>query len=220
MNAARPYVPTSASTLATASGGNRTGTICILSGGRPIGRAVAGDCAAGKKTMPFSVDALNDADYINGIVYGGKAMTKLTDAGREMIALFLAREGDRGGLIRATDGQMYMTLPKGEGAAKATLEKLKRDGLAVGRWNTYGTSIVRPTDAGREAYATCGLISLYRVGDQMRVAGREHTCGFIRSVHKDARGIYYIIGMGGGKHQARSMYREESIAPFDRRLVA
>ncbi len=147
-------------------------------------------------------------------------MTKLTNAGREMIAMFLARETGRGGLIRATDGQMYMVLPKGEGAAKATLEKLKRDGLAIGRWNSYGTSIIRPTDAGREAYAVCGLISRFRVGDQMKTTASEFSCGFIRSVHQDARGIYYIIGFGSGKHQTRSMYREESIEPFVGRLAA
>lgn len=71
MNPARPYVPTSASIRSSMSGGNRTG-VGFPIGFRPIGRAVAAGCSAGKKTIPFSVDAINDADYLNGIVYGGK----------------------------------------------------------------------------------------------------------------------------------------------------
>jgi hypothetical protein len=72
MKAARPYVPTSASIRASASEDSRTGVGFMLSGFLPIRRGVAGVSASSKKTIPFSVDAINDADYINGIVYGGK----------------------------------------------------------------------------------------------------------------------------------------------------
>ncbi|WP_447724670.1 hypothetical protein [Sphingomonas koreensis] len=72
MNFARPYVPTRPSIFASVSGAIRTGVGFILSGGRPIGREIAGSGAAGKKTIPFSIDAVNDAVYINDIDYGSK----------------------------------------------------------------------------------------------------------------------------------------------------
>ncbi len=72
MTFARPYVPASASILSTSSGGNLTGTIFMLSGGRPMRAAVSGNVALFKKTIPFCVDALNDTDYINGIEYERK----------------------------------------------------------------------------------------------------------------------------------------------------
>lgn len=65
-NAARPYIPTKASIRARASGDSRTGTRVKCSGGRPIGRAVTGMIASGKKTAPFSVASINSAVYING----------------------------------------------------------------------------------------------------------------------------------------------------------
>lgn len=74
INLARPYVPTSASMPPSISGGKRTG-VGFPIGFRPIGRGVARCDPAGKKTIPFSVDGINDAVYINGIVYGGKMMT-------------------------------------------------------------------------------------------------------------------------------------------------
>jgi hypothetical protein len=58
----------------------------MFNGGRPIGRAVAADCSAGKKTVPFSVDAINDTDYINGIAYGGKVMTTQQGNGFTFVA--------------------------------------------------------------------------------------------------------------------------------------
>lgn len=72
MNAARPYFPTNASTRSITSGGNRTGMTFMLSGGRPMRRGLAAASVAGKKTIPFSVDRVNDVVYINDIVYGGK----------------------------------------------------------------------------------------------------------------------------------------------------
>lgn len=48
----------------------------MLSGGLPMRRGVAADCSCRKKTMPFSVDLINDAVYINDIDYGDKYMPK------------------------------------------------------------------------------------------------------------------------------------------------
>ena len=71
-----------ASTFATISGARRTGTICMLSGGLPMGRGVAGSICSIKKTMPFSVDAVNDAVYINDIVYGDNPMRLIESTNR------------------------------------------------------------------------------------------------------------------------------------------
>lgn len=44
----------------------------MFSGFLPMRGDVTRASAVAKKTIPFLVDAINDADYINGIVYGGK----------------------------------------------------------------------------------------------------------------------------------------------------
>ena len=72
MKAGLPYVPAIASIRASTSGANRTGTGFRLSGGRPMRGSVAGAVAVRKKTILFSVDPINDAVYVNGIVFGGK----------------------------------------------------------------------------------------------------------------------------------------------------
>jgi hypothetical protein len=72
MNLGRPYRPAIFSIRASTSGDRRTGTALRLSGGRPIRGAISGATSCFKKTILFSVDGINDAVYINGIVYGGK----------------------------------------------------------------------------------------------------------------------------------------------------
>lgn len=67
MNLARPYVPTSASMRSTISGASRIGVGFMFNGGLPMRRPVAAVSASCKKTIPFSVDAINGTDYINGI---------------------------------------------------------------------------------------------------------------------------------------------------------
>lgn len=82
MNCARPYLPTTASIRARASGDRRTGVALLPSGGRPMRAAVVDTDKSGKdiENDTVYVDEVNDVVYIDDTVYGDKPMPALTKA--------------------------------------------------------------------------------------------------------------------------------------------
>jgi hypothetical protein len=87
----------------------------------------------------------------------------LTEAGRRMLRKFLELEANEGvfgkpklsEFVRANGEKLKaMTLPAGDGAAKATAEKLERDGFGEANWNSWRrVRMFLINDAGRAAIA-------------------------------------------------------------------